>query len=195
MNYTKKALTTLGGVFLAALLIAALAPKATHGIAAALVLVANTAASPAIVSNMNDPGRIPYQAQVDGSTTANCWGGGCSFAFAPVPAGHRLVILHVSAFIQAEPKSAPARASVEKMTTSGTYIDLSFFLLTVQDTLSGDNEFQFDQQVLNYVDAGETPFVVVNTNIDVASGSGEVASLFGYMLDCTAAPCSAIVTQ
>jgi hypothetical protein len=39
MNYIKKAVTTLGGVFLAALLIAALAPKATHGLVAALVQI------------------------------------------------------------------------------------------------------------------------------------------------------------
>ena len=39
MNFIKKALTTAGGVFLAALLIAALAPKATHGLVAALVQI------------------------------------------------------------------------------------------------------------------------------------------------------------
>ena len=46
MNTIRKALTTLGGIFLAALLIAALAPKATRGIAAALVQVTNTSANP-----------------------------------------------------------------------------------------------------------------------------------------------------
>jgi len=39
MNYMKKAVTTLGGIFLAALLIAAVAPKATHGLVAALVQI------------------------------------------------------------------------------------------------------------------------------------------------------------
>jgi hypothetical protein len=46
MNYIKKAVTTLGGIFLAALLTAALAPKATHGLVAALVQVTNTSANP-----------------------------------------------------------------------------------------------------------------------------------------------------
>jgi hypothetical protein len=39
MNITRKALTTLGGVFLAALLLAALAPRAARGVAAALVQI------------------------------------------------------------------------------------------------------------------------------------------------------------
>ena len=39
MNMTRKVLTTLGGIFLAALFLAALAPKATRAIAAALVQI------------------------------------------------------------------------------------------------------------------------------------------------------------
>jgi hypothetical protein len=46
MNLTRKALTTLGGVFLAALLLVALAPRAARGVAAALVQVANTTSNP-----------------------------------------------------------------------------------------------------------------------------------------------------
>jgi hypothetical protein len=46
MKVIRKAVTALGGIFLAALLLAALAPKATRAIAAALVQVTNTAANP-----------------------------------------------------------------------------------------------------------------------------------------------------
>lgn len=46
MNSIRKAVTALGGIFLAALLIAALAPKAARGIAAALVQVTNTSSNP-----------------------------------------------------------------------------------------------------------------------------------------------------
>ena len=42
MNLIRKVFTTLGAVFLAAILIAALAPKVTRGVAAALVQVTNT---------------------------------------------------------------------------------------------------------------------------------------------------------
>jgi len=46
MNVMRKVVSALGGILLAAMLIAALAPKAARGIAAALVQVANTPANP-----------------------------------------------------------------------------------------------------------------------------------------------------
>jgi len=58
MNMIRKSLTALGAVFLLALLLAALAPKAAHGVAAALVQVANTAAAPAITEDLS---KLPSQ--------------------------------------------------------------------------------------------------------------------------------------
>jgi hypothetical protein len=45
MNLLRKVVTSLGSITLAALLLAALAPKATRGVAAALVQVTNTASN------------------------------------------------------------------------------------------------------------------------------------------------------
>jgi hypothetical protein len=56
MNLLRKTATTLGGIFFAVLLIAALAPKATRGIAAALVQIANGPTSPVPVGNGQDSG-------------------------------------------------------------------------------------------------------------------------------------------
>jgi hypothetical protein len=52
MNLMRKTATTLGGIFLAVLLIAALAPKATRAVAAALVQVTNTTSNPVNVSDV-----------------------------------------------------------------------------------------------------------------------------------------------
>lgn len=60
MNIIRRAITTLGGVLLAALLIAALAPKATRGIAAALVQVTNTASSPVPNRDVDNPATEPF---------------------------------------------------------------------------------------------------------------------------------------
>jgi hypothetical protein len=60
MKIFRKAVTNLGGIFLAALLIAALAPKATRGVAAALVQVTNTASN--AVPTQDGPGSFPYGA-------------------------------------------------------------------------------------------------------------------------------------
>lgn len=58
MNIIRKAVTTIGGVFLAALLIAALAPRAARGVAAALVQITNTSSNPVPVVDsdlVNEP--------------------------------------------------------------------------------------------------------------------------------------------
>jgi hypothetical protein len=60
VNFIRKAFTSLGGIFLAALLIAALAPKATRGVAAALVQVTNTASN--AVPTEDGPGNFPFVA-------------------------------------------------------------------------------------------------------------------------------------
>jgi hypothetical protein len=60
MNILRKAVTTLGGVFLAALLITALAPRAVRGITATLVQVTNTSANP--VPTVSADANFPYEA-------------------------------------------------------------------------------------------------------------------------------------
>lgn len=60
MTILRKAVTTLGGVFLAVLLITALAPRAVRGITATLVQVTNTSASP--VPTVSADANFPYEA-------------------------------------------------------------------------------------------------------------------------------------
>jgi hypothetical protein len=57
--------------------------------------VVNPATMPALTSSVDDPGRIPYQrAQQPATVCDNV--GACVFNFPKVPAGHRLVIQHIS---------------------------------------------------------------------------------------------------
>jgi hypothetical protein len=72
MNLMRKAATALGGIFLAALLVAALAPKATRGIAAALVQVTNTTANPVPTVSVDDPANFPYAAFLCGGMEGFC---------------------------------------------------------------------------------------------------------------------------
>jgi len=64
MNLLRKTATTLGGIFLAVLLITALAPKATRGVAAALVQVTNTSANPVPVTSNDNPANFPFGASL-----------------------------------------------------------------------------------------------------------------------------------
>ncbi len=72
MNIVRKTATTLGGIFFAALLIAALAPKATRGIAAALVQVTNTSANPVPTVAADSPANFPVGVQLCTSNTGEC---------------------------------------------------------------------------------------------------------------------------
>ena len=95
MKFAKSLLMGTGSVALAGLLFSLLAPKAAHGLVAALVQVANTSSAPAIASLIDDPGRVPFKAgYANSSCSANP---ACQFSSTlPVPAGHRVVIQQVS---------------------------------------------------------------------------------------------------
>jgi hypothetical protein len=70
MNILRKAVTTVGGLFLAALLITAIAPKAARGVAAALVQVTNTSANP--VPTVSADANFPYEAVICEGAEASC---------------------------------------------------------------------------------------------------------------------------
>jgi hypothetical protein len=78
MNLIRKVLTTLGGILLAALLIAALAPKATRGLAAAMVQVVNTPSNPVPYFDVNNPATEPFDASLCASHNAAVFGEGFS---------------------------------------------------------------------------------------------------------------------
>jgi hypothetical protein len=62
MNSLRKTATTLGGIFLAVLLIAVFAPKVTRGVAAALVQVVNTTANPVPTTSVSN--LVPFFANL-----------------------------------------------------------------------------------------------------------------------------------
>ena len=190
-NHVKRVLMGLGSVSLVLVLVMLVAPGTAHAVVATLVQVVNTTTNPAIVSNIDDRGRIPYQAQIYGTSNTNCPAeGSCAFTFDAVPAGHRLVVQHVSMEIQAAANSVPALVSLGASLGSAVTV----FPATVQ--VAGDvPTIAFDQPVLAYFNAGQTPVAGIllgNGNFVFGGSTSQNASLSGYLLDCTAAPCSAI---
>jgi hypothetical protein len=71
MNVIRKAVSALGGIFLAGLLIAALAPKAARGVVAALVQVANTSANPVPIFDVDNPAYQPASLEINLSDAAS----------------------------------------------------------------------------------------------------------------------------
>jgi hypothetical protein len=186
MNYIKKAVTTLGGIFFAALLIAALAPKATHALVAALV------------QDVDNPGRaalVPLACEA--KSTSNPGPFGCPLASGgttyTVPAGYRLVIQQVSADCGAPAIPAPPSPNnINRLslvfTEQGTPISAPF-VLTPQGVEGGlflistpiPTLFTLNQSVHYYADSGTTLQIGAVTT-DSTGNSGCVFGVTGYLI-------------
>lgn len=164
------------------------------GFVVALLAVGSFTAGPAIaqalraalVSNADDPGRIPYAGNVDCHFPAGS--SVCDGSLAPVPAGKRLVITHVAGLLQ---ENLPGGTLILLEVSGG--VATSRPLATYQGSFGAVNYFVFYQPVLLFYDAVQTPIVFVtlgaapDAHISVAE-----FHLTGYMLDCTIGPCNAI---
>jgi hypothetical protein len=172
-----------------AVLVAAIATLSfCAALASAQIPVNGTAPSVATpVFNIDDPGRIPYQAEV---VVDNCsFLDVCGFIFSAVPAGHRLVIQHVSANI-----------NVNDVLDDSTKVIVYFASLNHPVSAFTAHPFiggniltgTFDQPVEVFVDAGDAPRLIVNLPVSSFLPENQAASIFGYLVDCTKAPCEAI---
>jgi len=144
------------------------------------VNVVNPAANPLPTRSVDDPGRIPYQE----SQFCLAMAATCTFNFSPVPQGYRLVVQHISGDL----RLANANASGVAVQLSGGILGHSSFI--GPPSLLG--ETLFDQRVLYYIDAGSTPTLNILVDARLDQTIQQEATLFGYLLDCTASPCAPI---
>jgi hypothetical protein len=185
----------LGGMFLIGSLVHSHGSEA-KGAYSTPVQVMNTSAAPALASSIDEPGRAPYVSSVL-DLGKNCGlGFECDFSFTPVPAGHRLVVQELSGFIQFN-YSPTAWAEVFLSASGATSSEGQFIVngTTFGTSSFGGTRASFTQAFHGYFDAGDTPIISVqarNTTFP-ADNSTEVATLKGYLIDCTAGPCPAIV--
>ena len=150
------------------------------------VHVANTSAAPAVISAIDDPGRVAYQSQKSVTLASPQINFGVQFP--AVPANHRLVLQHIAvgvAMSVAGPVSVGSLYSSNFFIPAGSFVNLGFATFG-----------SFDEPMLEYVDAGIMPFISIAAfNGGTFAGSGglqQTVSLTGYMLDCSAAPCAPI---
>jgi hypothetical protein len=160
------------------------------GFAVLVTVVGVFAAGPAIaqavraalVSNVDEPGRIPFRAEMtfDGDCRFGCAGhlqGGLQ-----VPHGKRLVITNVTGEVRS---SVSGKMQVGNGLGSATIPTI--FLGQMSPNFYS---YGFDQQVLLFYDAGETPSLrFTSFTDDVSDGYVDMS---GYLLDCTTATCAAI---
>lgn len=156
-----------------------------HGAYSTPVTVLNTTANPAIVSSMDNPGRIPYTSRqslfLSSPTSSE------SFTFPAVPANHRLVITQLSNNLTVNTSSATT-LSVTLLNPGILNEGAAWFYAPTTNSIS-----LFTTPVTWYFDAGQTPQVsAIPAFAGVQLTGGQAVTLFGYMLDCSAAPCAAL---
>ncbi|MBZ5618860.1 MAG: hypothetical protein LAQ69_09085 [Acidobacteriia bacterium] len=139
----------------------------------------------ALVSNVDDPGRIPYQSQ----RICTFSGLSCLASFPVVLPGKRLVITHVSGQIAEDLPDGTLILAVLNLGNGGSI----FMPVTFTGNSAGLNYFVFDQSTLLSYDTGQfpRPSVILGRN-PPTEGLTAVFTLTGYMLDCNTGPCVAI---
>ena len=174
MKIAKSLLTGTGSLVVAGLVLSLLAPKAVHAIVATAVQVVNTAAAPVMVNSINEPGRTPYQAEAG---NLSCLGqGNCNYTFLPIPANHRLVVQQIGGYLGSNLASPAGRVQFGNLgfNAAGSFFTAPF---------------------LGYLDGTSTPTISVILNgADTMNGFGNI-TITGYLVDCTAVNCAAVVTQ
>jgi hypothetical protein len=164
------------------------------------VTVVNPQTNPVPTSNIDEPGRVAYEAQIFGEDGCSL----CTFQFPDIPEGHRLVIQHVSGFIFFDQNAQSAPVFVTQDVSSNQSRDLVAFFAPLAANIfrfldtgsigSTDSTF-FDQPTLAYLDAGRGPTVkvgIVGAKASSAAGGAGVVMVAGYLLDCKANPCAPI---
>jgi hypothetical protein len=154
------------------------------------VEVINPHTNPAVTSDIDNPGRAPYQSVSDQS--GQCSGNACSFPFAAAPSGHRIVVQHVSGVVDVLTPPTQALVSVALSPFApGGFLSVTGF--TAPTVMLSVQEQVFDGNVLFYVDPGQSVTVGVflpgGTYLEPA---GQNVVLTGYVVDCTVANCAPI---
>lgn len=178
MNVIRKAVSAVGGIFLAALLIATLAPKAARGVAAALVQVTNTTANPVPMIDADNPAYQPASLGIllqDAASTSIT-------ASSSLPSGgayRELVINWVTGACFGPAAGSPAFTI--SLATDGS--QLSFFAATGS---AADNITYFGSKTILYASPGSTISLVAlnGTGIQIQTGANESVTTRGAEATC-----------
>jgi hypothetical protein len=142
----------------------------------------------ALVSNVDEPGRIPYVA----NSSCDFQSGDhddCAASFPSVPAGKRLVITHVSGLLR-EGLPGGTLISTQIISPRGNV----FLPVTYIGNAFGINNFVVDQPEHIICDAGASlkASVILGAFTSGSDSNGATFTFSGYLLDCTTGPCAAI---
>jgi len=150
----------------------------------------------ALVKNIDEPARNPYQVYITALPAVNgpCGSNFCEYALTPVPANKRLVITNVSMRI------VPSASNITvqdvrlylccdvnfHITSSYTFPYIAALYPSDNLTVGGVSAYVINEQLHWYVEAGQTPRITFHTSGGGLSGYEEERVLVsGYLVDLT----------
>jgi hypothetical protein len=177
MKFTKWIVMGSGGIILAFLSVVLISPKAAHALVATLVQITNTTANPVPVFNAD------HKAYTDLADINTCGGNTCSWNFAPVPAGYRLVVENLSGSMLV-PSSATHPPTATLSTGNNVY-GISGTIGAPSTGAPGYSAAVINGNFKAYAAAGTSPLLYVSANW----GSNAEVTLTGYLENCAITGC------
>jgi hypothetical protein len=137
----------------------------------------------ALTQNIDEPGRNPYQESFFAYMT-NCAAASkfCNFTFSTVPAGKRLVITHVSAYVDVQNGMLP-NCNLQSDFGGSQYAEAFFTGVRGPVSAGPSTRIFINQELQLYFGPGETPhgFCGLVSTTDSFSGAGNM-ELSGYYI-------------
>ena len=141
----------------------------------------------ALTKNVDEPGRLPYQAEVDfapsGPSCDNAFR--CIVAFPAVPSGKRLVVEEVTALAFVVSGGQPTLFAFGDGTTTNTgNVAIMQPTFTPAFNSGGATAWSIDKQIRVYYEPGTTPKVKIQNPVGFGALSSNM-TLHGYLIDAT----------
>lgn len=133
----------------------------------------------ALVQSVDEPGRNPYQETL--ADTACRGTSVCGFNFATVPAGKRLVVTHISGYVDTATGTLP-NSFLQSSFGGSAYATVPFTGVRGPTSALGTRIF-INQSVLAYFGAGESPRGSYQGLLGEVLSGGALMMLSGYFVN------------
>jgi hypothetical protein len=140
----------------------------------------------ALVKNVDEPGRTPYQSMVDFNAGSGCSSNTCNFvSFAVVPTGKRLVVEHLSVLTGVASGGQPTLLAFSNSPGCGNCGNRAVVTgwVNTDYTVFGASFWAIDRPVYLFYEAGETPQIKMYATASFSFVGN--ATVTGYLIDAT----------
>jgi len=145
MKFARRLFTGIGGLAAAAALLALVAPKAAHAVAATLVEIVNTRSTPVPNQDVDAPGRHPYQQTCFSSSNQD---GEVNCTMPVIPPNTELVVQNLSMLV-----NLTSAALYSRLITVGGGANLNTYVPLVAQS----SYYMASQPLTQYADPGYSP--------------------------------------